>query len=167
MSHMNTLKPLLIKRGSTHFLRFVIFLIGAAVLAICIFGLPVLIRSEMGGDFDYGYIFVGLYVTAVPFFCALYQSLRLLSYIDRNAAFSGLSVKALKNIKYCALTISAMFAVGQPYVFYVADRDDAPGAVLIGFIIIGASFVIAAFAGVLQKLLQNAIDIKSENDLTV
>lgn len=164
---MKKLQTSSIKRTSTYFLRSVIFLIGIAVLAICIFGLPVLIRSEMQGDFDYGYIFLGLYITAIPFFIALYQALRLLRYIDQNKAFSGLSVRALKNIKYCAITISAMFIIGQPYVFYVADRDDAPGLAMLGFVIIGASFVIAAFSGVLEKLLQNAIDIKSENDLTV
>lgn len=164
---MKKLQTPSIKRTSTYFLRSVIFLIGIAVLAICIFGLPVLIRSEMQGDFDYGYIFLGLYITAIPFFIALYQALRLLRYIDQNKAFSGLSVRALKNIKYCAISISTMFIIGQPYVFYVANRDDAPGLAMLGFVIIGASFVIAAFSGVLEKLLQNAIDIKSENDLTV
>lgn len=164
---MKKLQTPSIKRTSTYFLRSVIFLIGIAVLAICIFGLPVLIRSEMQGDFDYGYIFLGLYITAIPFFIALYQALRLLRYIDQNKAFSALSVRALKNIKYCAISISTMFIIGQPYVFYVADRDDAPGLAMLGFVIIGASFVIAAFSGVLEKLLQNAIDIKSENDLTV
>jgi capsular polysaccharide biosynthesis protein len=34
-------------------------------------------------------------------------------------------------------------------------------------VIIFASLVIAVFAAVLQKLIKNAIDIKSENDLTV
>lgn len=164
---MNKPQTPFIKRGSTHFLRGVIFLVGIAVLAICIFGLPILIRSELERDFDYGYIFIGLYITAVPFFIALYQSLTLLKYIDQNRAFSELSVRALHKIKYCAITISTLFMLGQPYVFYVADRDDAPGLAMLGFVIIGASFVIAVFAGVLEKLLQNAIDIKNENDLTV
>ena len=38
---------------------------------------------------------------------------------------------------------------------------------LVGLVIIFASMVIAVFAAVLQRLLQEAIDIKSENDLTV
>ena len=155
------------KRGSTFFLRGAVILIGLVVLALCVVGLPLAIRSEMAGDFDYGPIFVGLYVPAIPFFFALYQALNLLSYIDRDTAFSKLSVVALKNIKYCAFIISALFAAGMPYIFFVAGRDDAPGAAAIGFVIIGASFVIASFAAVLQKLFQNAIDIKSENDLTV
>jgi hypothetical protein len=49
----------------------------------------------------------------------------------------------------------------------VAERDDAPGIILIGLVIIFASMVIGVFAAVLQKLLTNAIEIKSENDLTV
>lgn len=155
------------KQGSTIILRGVVILIGLAVLGLCLFGLPKLIAAELEGDFDYGPIFLGMYVPAVPFFFGLYQAFKLLSYIDRNNAFSDASVKALKNIKYAAFTISALYAAGMPYVFYVADRDDAPGVAAIGFVIVGASFVIATFAGVAQKLFQNAVDIKSENDLTV
>lgn len=153
------------KRVSTVILRGVVILIGLIVLALCIFALPAGIRSDNTGD--YRPILLGLYVPAVPFFFALYQAMKLLGYINRNKAFSNLSVNALKYIKYCALTISALFAAGMPYIFYAADRDDAPGAALVGFVIIGASFVIATSAAVMQKLVQNAVDIKSENDLTV
>lgn len=152
-------------RGSTIFLRGAVVFIGLVVLALCVFALPAGIRTDQVGG--YRHILLGLYVPAVPFFVALYQALKLLGYIDRNQAFSDLSVRALKYIKYCALTISGLFLAGMPYVFHVADMDDAPGVVLMGLIIIGASFVIATFAAVLQKLLQNAMDIKSENDLTV
>jgi hypothetical protein len=152
-------------RGSTIILRGVVILIGLIVLALCVFALPAGIRSDNTGY--YRPILLGLYIPAIPFFFALHQALKLLTYIDKNKAFSVLSVRVLMNIKYCALIISALFAAGMPYVFYAADRDDAPGVALMGFVIIGASFVIATFAGVLQKLIQNAVDIKSENDLTV
>jgi hypothetical protein len=157
------------KRGSTLFLKTVIILMALGVLALCIIVLPQGIRSELepAADFDYGLIMIGMYVSAIPFFIALYQAFKLLNLIDKNNAFSELAVKALKNIKYCALAISALYAIGMPYIFTVADRDDAPGVVAIGLIIIGASFVIAMFAGVLQKLLQNVLDIKAENELTV
>jgi hypothetical protein len=65
------------------------------------------------------------------------------------------------------MTISGLYVVIMPFVFLVADLDDAPGLIIIGMVPIFASMVIAVFAAVLQKLLQNAIDIKSENDLTV
>ncbi|PAF37668.1 hypothetical protein CHH69_09800 [Terribacillus saccharophilus] len=110
---------------------------------------------------------VGLYVTALAYFLALYQSFRLLSYIDKNVAFSDLSVKALKNIKHCAITISIVYVILLPLIYVVAERDDAPGLILVGMALIFAPLVVAIFAAVLQKLLKNAIDIKSENDLTV
>lgn len=55
----------------------------------------------------------------------------------------------------------------MPYIYYAADRDDAPGVLAIALVIAFASLVIASAAGLFQRLLQNAVDIKSENDLTV
>ncbi len=153
------------KKGSTLFLRGTIFVIGIAVLAICIFVLPAGIRSDNVGY--YRPILLGMYITAIPFFIALYQALKLLRYIDRNNAFSALSIQALRYIKYCAIAISGVYTLGMPYIFNVADKDDAPGVVVMGLIVIGASIVIAVFAAVLQRLLQHGMDIKSENELTV
>jgi hypothetical protein len=48
----------------------------------------------------------------------------------------------------------------------VASRDVA-GILMLGFICLFASSVIATFAAILQKLLKDAIEIKLENDLTV
>jgi hypothetical protein len=153
------------KQVSTLFLRSVVFIIGLIVLAVCVFALPVGISSDETGG--YRPILLGLYVAAVPFFAALYQTLKLLQYIDKNEAFSNLSIKALTFIKYCALAITTLFAVGMPYIYHVADKDDAPGVLALALVIAFASFVIATFAAVLQKLVQNAIDIKTENELTV
>ena len=54
-----------------------------------------------------------------------------------------------------------------PFLIPIAEADDAPGLVLIGAVLACSPLVIAVFAAVLERLLQNAIDIKSENDLTV
>jgi hypothetical protein len=157
------------KHGSTLFLKIALFLIGSPVLAFCIFGLVWLTNNPANPDYAYMLypIVIGMYVAAIPFFVALYQAFKLLSYIDNNQAFSELSVKALKNIKFCAITISGLFVVILPFVFLVADLDDAPGLIIIGMVPIFGSMVIAVFAAVLQRLLQEAIDIKSENDLIV
>lgn len=155
----------IIHHGSTLFLKSVIWLIGAAVLALCLFALPAGINSDATGD--YRPILMGLYVPAIPFFIALYQALKLLNLIDKSKAFSEASVQALKFIKYCGVLISALFIVGMPYIFTVAQKDDAPGVAAIGFIIIFASLFVATAAAVFQNLLQNVLDIKSENELTV
>jgi hypothetical protein len=136
-----------------------------AAVAVCTLVLPAGISSDNTGL--YRPILIGMYVPAIPFFIALYQGYNLLTYIDHNKAFSQLSVTALKKIKYYGIVISALYAAGMPFIFNAADKDDAPGAILIGLVFMFAPLVIAVFAAVLQKLLQNAIDIKSENDLTV
>jgi len=138
---------------------------GAIVLAVCLFALPPLIALPDAGY--YRPLLLGLYAPAIPFFVALYQALKLLRYIDNATAFSDLSVKALQHIRNCAIVIAAMFAAGSPYIYYVANRDDAPGVMAFGLAIVFVSIVIAVFATVLEKLLRSVIVIKSENDLTV
>jgi O-antigen/teichoic acid export membrane protein len=158
-------------KRETLFLKVVVFLIGIPILALCIFALPWIANEAAEHYPELAYlkypVLIGVYVTAIAYFVALYQALRLLSYIDNNKAFSELSVKALKNIKFCAITISILYAAGMPLIFHMAQEDDAPGLGVLGLVITCAPIVIAVFAAVLQKLLKNAIDIKSENDLTV
>ena len=161
---MNNPKLSPMKESSTVFLRVVIYLIGLAVAGLCVILLGVSISGNAGMFLP---LMLGMLVAAVPFFFALYQGLLLLSYIDKSSAFSELSVKAIRKVKYCAGAISVLYALMMPYIIYVSEKDDAPGGVVIGLVLIFAPFVIAVFTAVLEKLLQNAIDIKSENDLTV
>lgn len=161
----NSNQEINMNKVSTLFLKLVIGLAAIVVLGICVIGLPAGLMSDQTGL--YKPILVGMYFPAIPFFLALYQGLKLLNLIEKNESFSALSVKALKTIKYCAFAISGLYALGMPYIFYAADRDDAPGVVLIGLVIVGTSFVVGVFAAVMQKLIQNAVDIKLENDLTV
>ncbi|PEJ46700.1 hypothetical protein CN692_25710 [Bacillus sp. AFS002410] len=159
------------KQGSTLFLKIVVILIGIPVLALCIFVVPEIANYAAKlypkiALMKY-LIFIDLYAAAIPFYFALYQAFKLLIYIDQNKAFSELSVNALKNIKLSAIAISVLYVLGLPLFYLIADMDDAPGIIVIGMILIFASMVIAVFAAVLQRLLKEAIDIKSENDLTV
>ena len=159
------------KQGTTLFLKIAVIFMGIPVLALCIFLVPEIANyaAELYPDIAYMkyLVLIDLYATTIPFYFALYQAYKLLSYIDKNNAFSELSVRALKNIKYCAITISILYVAGMPLFYLVGEVDDAPGSIFIGMVMIFASMVIAVFAAVLEKLLKNAIDIKSENDLTV
>ncbi|WP_223069818.1 DUF2975 domain-containing protein [Paenibacillus caui] len=156
-------------KRETLFLKVAVFLIAMPILALCIFGLP-WIANDAAEHYSAYWLYpllIIMYVSAIPFFVALVQAFRLLSCIDKNNAFSELSLKALKNIKTCAITISILYAAGMPLFYLIAEEDDAPGLIVLGMVIVFASIVVAVFAAVLQKLLKNAIDIKSENDLTV
>lgn len=153
-----------LKNSSTLVLKAAVWLIGLAVLALCGFLLSVLLRQEAG---DYAPVLVGMLIAALPFYRGLYQAYQLLTNIDGAKAFSNNSLAALKSIKYCAGLISALYLLLAPLIFIAAERDDAPGAIVIGLVIIFASFILAVFAAVLQKLFQTGLELKAENDLTV
>ncbi len=151
-------------RVSTLILKSVIYLIGLATVALCVTIVGVSVSGNAGMFLP---VLIGILITAIPFFYALYQGIVLLTYIEKNTAFSEASVKAIRIIEYCAFTISALYAAMMPLILSVGQKDDAPGVVLIGLVFITAPLITGVFAAVLQRLLQNAIDIKAENDLTV
>lgn len=88
------------------------------------------------------------------------------SILTRTQRSRQYTVKSLKNIKRCAVTISGLYVLGLPLFHFIAKKMEPPIG-LVGLIIIFASFVSAVFTAILQRLLQEAINIKSENDLTV
>lgn len=156
-------------RRETVFLKAVVIAIGLAVLALISYPVPY-IAVKASGYFPAYMLYpvvTCIYASAIPFFIALFQALRLLGFIDADKAFSEASVGALGRIKWCAAAMTAIYAICSPFLYMAAEMDDAPGLVAGGLILASAAFVIAVFAAILEKLLRRAIDIKAENDLTV
>ena len=168
---METLRLIPMKKSSTIFLQVVIVLIGIGALALMLWEPHIEGRNAHATLFEIYFkdpFLAYAYIASIPFFVALYQAFKLLGYIGRNEVFSQRSVKALRTIKYCAMTLVA-FIVGAEAYFFIAVRgkDDIAGGVIMGLLMIFVSVVIATAAAVFERTLQNAVDIKSENDLTV
>jgi quinol-cytochrome oxidoreductase complex cytochrome b subunit len=157
------------KKRKITFLKITIFIIGLIVLSLCIFLLPNLAKDASVMNPEYAYleipVLLGLYLTAIPFFFGLYQSFKILNYIKREDAFSNLPVISLGYIKNCALAILVLYVIGM--ILLAVQNALHPGVALMGIVIIFATLVIAVFAVILQELLRSAIELKSENDLTV
>jgi amino acid transporter len=156
------------KRGSTIFLQVVIVLLGVGVLALLLWEPHVegvnahATLFEMYFDPFIAYAYIG----SIPFFVALNQAFKLLGYVRRNEIFSQRSVRALRTIKYCALAIIGFVAVSVIFLIF-GDRDDRPAGVFMRILITFPSIVVAIAAAVFERILQNSVAIKSENDLTV
>lgn len=159
------------KKGGTIFLRFALVAIASLAILLMIFAFP-----EMWRSFDFEDqmlaqpmrgVIVRWYISAIPFLVGLWQSWKLLGYIDRGVAFSDLSTHALNRIKQCAIIIAIVMASALPFFYGFAEIDDAPGVVIVGMMFVGGPVAVAVFAALLQKLLQSAIEIKKENELTV
>ncbi len=159
----------IMNQGSTLFLKIVILLIAIGVLTALVWFPQTEGRAkylDLISIYTDPFIIYG-YIASLPFFGALYQAFRLLGFIEKNKAFTQNSVNALRNIKNCAIALSLFVVGSEAFIILNHGNDDAAGAVMMGFVVIFASIVIATAAAVFQKLLQNAVDIKSENDLTV
>ncbi|HZY61604.1 MAG TPA: DUF2975 domain-containing protein [Edaphobacter sp.] len=160
------------KKSSTVFLQVVIVLIGIVALAL------MLLEPTREGRNAHATLFqvyfndpflAYAYTASLAFFAALYQAFKLLGYAGKGEIFSQRSVKALRTIKYCAMALVGFIAGAEAY-FCIIQRsksDDIAGGVMMGLLLIFISVVVATAAAVFEKILQSAVDLKSENDLTV
>jgi hypothetical protein len=158
-----------LKRGSTVFLKVVILLIAIGVLAGMI-RFPQTEGRATNLDLISIYtdpLIIYGYIASIPFFVALYQAFKLLGYVDTNTVFSQQAVQAVRNVKYCAIIISGLIILGIVYIRLFVNGDDPAGPTFLGMFTAFAAIAIATAAAVFERLLQNAVDIQSENDLTV
>lgn len=156
------------KRTATIFLQAVILTIGAGILVWLLWEPHGEGVNAQSGFFEvYLDPFIAyIYIASVPFFVAVYESVKFLGYVRRDQIFSQRSVRALRTIKYCALVLIGFAALSVLFMIG-GDREDRPAGVFLRLLITFPSIVLAAAAAISERVLQNAVDIKSENDLTV
>ena len=157
------------KRSSTAFLQVVIVLISIGALALMLWEPHIEGRNAHATLFEIYFkdpFLAYAYLASTPFFVALYQAFKVLGYIGQNKAFSQATMKALRNIKFCALGIIGFVALGELFIM-LGNSDDRAGGVFMGVLITFGSIVIATAAAMFERILQNAVDLKAENDLTV
>lgn len=159
------------KKGSTIFLQVVIVLIGIGTLALLLWEPHLEGRNEHATLFEIYFkdpFLAYVYVGSIPFFILLCNAFRVLGYARQNRVFSLMAVKALRTIKFCAITL-VIFIVGAEAYFFIDMRgkDDIAGGVMMGLLMIFVFVIIATAAAVFERVIQNAVEIKSENDLTI
>ena len=158
------------RRGSILFLKAVILLVGVGVLAGLLWEPQVEGRNANADQFTIYFrdpFLAYVYVGSLPFFFGLYQGFKLLGYAGRDQVFSPAAVDALRRIKYCALAVIGFIVGGEAYIILLAVSDDKAGGVAMGVSTGFACLVTATAAAVLERVLQSAVDLKSDNDLTV
>ena len=158
------------KRISIIFLQVVIVLIGIVALTIMI-RLPLTEgRAENLDLFSIyldPFIMYG-YAASITFFVVLYKAFRLLGYIGQNKVFSLNSVKTLRSIKYCVILLSVLIVMAGLYIRIFHNKNDDPaGFLAICIVTTFVSIVVAIATAIFEKILQNAVDMKSESDLTI
>jgi hypothetical protein len=151
------------KQGSTTFLKVIIFLLGIVMVALCFYWLPVIAIREPKvhpGDYSLYPLLVYAYGCCISFSVALYQSFKLLIYVETNNALSEFSLKSLKVIKKCGFTtiFIIVLAIATLKVIAKVSGDDSAGPISLSLMGILATSIITAVVDVLQKLLKNLMD---------
>ncbi|MEZ5014403.1 MAG: DUF2975 domain-containing protein [Chitinophagales bacterium] len=158
------------KRGSVVFLQVCVLL--CALLAVfLLIGMP--LREGRADNLDILHIYIDPlilygYATSVGFFVALLKVFKLLGAIGRDELFTLASVKKVRSMKYCAIIVGVMVIGAGVYIRLFHDPADDPAGFL-GMSFLGAfvSAVVAIALSVFEKVLQRAVDMRSENDLTI
>lgn len=158
------------KRSSTIFLQIVIVLIGIGTFALLLWEPQIEGRNAHSTLFEVYFndpFLAFVYTGSIAFFAALYQAFKVLRYAGQNKVFSPKTVESLRTIKYCAIVIIGFVVVEEIFIMLSHGSDDPAGGVFMGILITFGSIVIATATEMFERILQNAVDIKSENDLTV
>ncbi len=146
------------KRSLTIFLQAVILLLGVGVFA-CLLWEPNLEGRNVNATLFEVYFkdpfLAYIYLAFVPFFVVLYQVFKILGYARRDESFLQHSVRAVRIIKYCALTTAIFILGAEAYLFiFIRGKDDIAGGVMMGAFIILVSAIVATAAAVFQRILQ-------------
>ncbi|WP_440895341.1 DUF2975 domain-containing protein [Amphibacillus sp. Q70] len=157
------------KLRPTFFLKITTLIIALIMLGCLAFFVPHLVDRATEVNPAYAYlkipVLIGLSLTAIPFYFALLQALKLIQLIEINQAFSKQSIKALDNIKKAAIVILGLYIIGLILLLIINALH--LGIAIMGLVIIFVTVVIIFFTSVLLELLTHALKIKIENDLTV
>lgn len=158
-----------VKRSSTIFLQAVIVLIGIVAVVLLVWEPQVEgvnAHATLSQIYFHDPFVAYAYTASIAFFAGLYQAFKVLTYVRQNKVFSPEAVGALRRIKYCAIAIIG-FVAGAEIWIHLHASDDRAGGTFIGVVLTFASAVIGTAAALFERILQNAVDMKSENDLTV
>lgn len=147
------------KRGSTIFLQALILLLGVGVLALLLWEPHLEGRNVNATQFEIYFkdpFLLYIYLAFVPFFVGLTRAFKILGYARRSEIFSQRSVRAVRIIKYCALTTAIFILGAEAYLFiFMRGKDDIAGGVMMGAFIILVSAISATAAAVFERVLQN------------
>lgn len=141
---------------------YVIIVFGLIALTGVIVGLPwvmpVLFKdSTFYSIVNHNSILVLLYVTGIPTWIILWMTKRLAKNIIKREPFSESSIFSLKGISICAIIVFICYL--YVCLFLIATL----GTIVIT---VGA-FMVSLISTIIYKLVQLAVEIKTENELTI
>lgn len=105
------------------------------------------------------------YTISIPFFVALYNTLKLLRLISQNNAFTRNALIRLRKIKYCLIILSSLILFAGLYIrLFHHKNDDPAGFLALCILTTFITLIVFTAVSVFEKIVENGVDIKSENE---
>lgn len=111
-----------------------------------------------------------IFITYAILLCGFILSIFLVKLVQQLSSKERFTVKNLtiaNRIRFCLLLITILTLGIFPKIYQLADINDAPGLLFIGMVVFLIPLFVTLLANVLIELLEQAIDLKNDYDLTV
>ena len=157
------------RKELTKWLKLVIAFAAFLGLFLC-FVLAPLLGREIAFEYpEFSYMFwpclIFIWITAVPYYLALYKSLLICREIAKDNSFCRENAGRLKDISRLALSECVMYFAGMVVLMILNLLH--PSILLMALFIIFVGGSIAVVAAVLSHLVEKACELKEENELTI
>lgn len=121
----------------------------------------------MNPELDYMYwpCLIYIWITAVPFYFALYKAFLICREISADNSFCTENAQRLKEISKLALSECILYLAAMIILFVLNLLH--PSILLIMLFIIFTGISIAIISAALSHLVEKASELKKENDLTI
>lgn len=150
------------KKHSIIILKIIILLIALFMLIFSVIGMVSLIKDPI--NFIYGHILypivIVIYISTIIIYLAFYQTFMLLDLIKEKLTFSMKTKTHLEKIKISGLVFSVLYFFLLPFVYMLANADDAPGIIFVGMIPFIGGFIVSLFADIIIKLIDEGMSLK-------
>lgn len=153
----------------TFILKIIVIVIAALVLYLTLFWLNPTINQYNQLNPQFAYLSKGLlvcmYLSIIPFYAGIYFILKLINMIEHDDFFTSDAIKFFQIIKVATLCELVIYGI---YSIYIYTHEGFNLSIFpIGLLVMFICFVLYVFIEIIIQLLDKAVNIKLENDLTI
>lgn len=140
------------KKLSVLFLKLSIFVLMIPVIGFGLYGLFWLSRNPVNPRYDQMIypVLAGIYLASIPCLFAGVLLYQLVSHVGNDSLTMKIKESILKKLRTAAVTSGIIFTLMLPFIFMIAQEDDAPGLIIMAGVPILISMISAAIFTLFQ-----------------
>lgn len=142
-------------KASILFLKIITIIAFIPVVYLCGVLFPMIIHSLIIGDLEMDIpvftLMISAYIIAIFYCFGLSQFFLILNLIKSENSFEQL-LRKFKKLTICAGVITIILFLDLVPLYLFANREDAPGILLLGIILVGVSLVVTIILLLIKEL---------------